>query len=156
MVVFTDSDWAGDKESRRSITGFIVFLMGCPVLWRSRQQKSVSLSSAEAEYYALSEAASEIKFLVQLLMTMGIQVKLPVVVRVDNVEAIFMSENINTASKSKHIDLRAKFVREMVNDGFLKVVFVKSAENLADPFTKNLSGDVYEGQTPEYMVDRPA
>ena len=62
LLVYTDLDWAGNRDSRKSFTGFILFLMGFPVLWRSKQQSSVSLSSAEAEYYALSEAAKEIKF----------------------------------------------------------------------------------------------
>jgi hypothetical protein len=83
MTVFTDSDWAGDKEGRGSITGYIVFLIGAPILWKSKPQKSVSLSSSEAEYYALSEAAKEIKFVVQILLSKGIPVKIPVIVRVD-------------------------------------------------------------------------
>ena len=59
MTVYTDSDWAGDKTSRRSISGYVIFLMGCPIIWKSKQQVSVTLSSTEAEYVALSEAAKE-------------------------------------------------------------------------------------------------
>ena len=80
IVVYTDSDWAGDKETRISVTGFIVFLLAVPILWKSKAQRSVSLSSSEAEYFALSEAAKEIKFVAHILITMGIPVRLPIVV----------------------------------------------------------------------------
>ena len=72
LVVYTDSDWAGDMDTRRSVTGFILFLLGVPILWKSRAQKSVSLSSSEAEYYGCSEAAKEIKYITQVLQDMGI------------------------------------------------------------------------------------
>ena len=55
LVSFSDSDWAGDKDNRRSINGFIIFLCGVPIVWRSKQQKTVALSSSEAEFVAISE-----------------------------------------------------------------------------------------------------
>jgi hypothetical protein len=68
MTMYNDSDWAGDRESRRSTSGYIIFLMDWPVLWKSKQQVSVALPSSEAEYVALSEAAKEIKFISQALV----------------------------------------------------------------------------------------
>ena len=84
VIVYSDSDWAGDRDTRKSITGYIVFVLGCPVVWKSRQQPVISLSLSEAEYYALSEAAKEIAFVYQLMSTMGIETELPIVARVDN------------------------------------------------------------------------
>ena len=60
MVAYTDSDWAGDKEDRRSVSGYVVFLLGVPILWKSKSQKSVTLSSSEAEYFAMSEAVKDV------------------------------------------------------------------------------------------------
>ena len=60
LKVYTDSDWAGDKNNRRNDSGYVLFLKGVPILWKSKLQKSVSLSSSEAEYYALSEAARKL------------------------------------------------------------------------------------------------
>jgi hypothetical protein len=154
IVVYTDSDWAGDKETRISVTGFIVFILGVPILWKSKGQRSVSLSSSEAEYFALSEAAKEIKFVTQILLTMGIPVRLPVVVRVDNVGAIFMSENVSASSRTKHIDIRYHFVREFVEDKFIKIIFVRTAENTSDGFTKNVSGDIYDKHCKEFIAER--
>ena len=94
LIVYSDSDWAGDKENRMSITGYIIFVHGVPITWKSRQQKSLEMSSSEAEYYALTEAAKEVKFVVQILITMGVNVVLPVIVRVDNIGAIWMAETL--------------------------------------------------------------
>jgi hypothetical protein len=154
IVVYTDSDWAGDKDTRISVTGFIVFMLSVPILWKSKGQRSVALSSSEAEYYALSEAAKDIRFVAQILLTMGIPVRLPIVVRVDNVGAIFMSENVSASSRTKHIDIRYNFVREFVADKFIKIIFVRTEENISDVFTKNVSGDIYEKHCKEFIADR--
>ena len=154
LRIYSDSDWAGDKDNRKSITGFIVFLLGAPILWRSKAQASVALSSTEAEFSALSEAAKEIKFLGQVLSSMGIPVKLPVIVRVDNVGAIFMSENVSTSSRTKHTDTRYHFVREFVEEGFVKIIFVRSEDNTSDPFTKNTPGSIYDKHTAEFVAQK--
>jgi hypothetical protein len=114
MVIYTDSDWAGDKDNRHSVTGYIMYLMNFPILWKSRLQKIVDLSSTEAEYYALSEAAKEIKFLLQVMESIGIEVELPVIDNVNNVGATFLAEN---ASARNH------FVCEYVEDGAIRLYF---------------------------------
>jgi hypothetical protein len=147
LVMFTDSDHAGDKETRISVTGFILYLCGVAISWKSKGQKSVTLSSSESEFVACSEGAKDIKFVVQVLMSMGIPVKLPVIVRVDNVGAIFMAENVTTSARTRHVDVRYHFVREFVEDGFIKIIFVRSEENTADIFTKNVTGALYDIHT---------
>jgi hypothetical protein len=154
IVVYTDSDWAGDKETRISVTGFIIFMLGVPILWKSRGQRSVALSSSEAEYFALSESAKDLKFVAQILITMGIPVRLPIIVRVDNVGAIFMSENVSASSRTKHIDIRYHFVREFVEDKFIKIIFVRTDDNVSDGFTKNVSGDIYDRHCKEFIAER--
>ena len=124
VTVFSDSDYAGDAKMRVSVTGFCIFLLGVPISWQSKGQRSVTLSSSEAEYVALSEAAKEVKFVAQVMMSMGIPVKSPIIVRVDNVGAIFMSENVTTSPRTKHVDIRYHFVREYVEDGFIEIIFV--------------------------------
>ena len=134
-----------------SVTGFVIFLLGCAITWKSKQQASVSLSSAESEYYALSEAAREIKFVVQLLEAMHVKVKKPVTCRIDNIGAMFMAENITTSQRSKHIDIRARFVTKMIDDQELEIIFVKSEENLADGFTKNVNEKIYNEHVGVFM-----
>ena len=136
LTMYTDSDYAGDKETRISVTGYILFFMGIPIIWKSKSQKSVTLSSSEAEYVALSEAAKDIKFVYQLLNSIGIEIELPIVVRVDNVGAIFMSENASTSGCTKHIDIRYRFVNEMVIDGILKNCFCQNERKCGGYFYK--------------------
>ena len=112
------------------------------------------MSSSEAEYYALSEAAKEIKFVVQILESIGIKVQMPIVVCVDNVGAIFMSENVSATSRTKHVDARYHYVREFVEDGFIKIVFVKSKENKSDIFTKNVTQDIYSLHVTNYVISK--
>ena len=156
LVCFSDSDYAGDPESRRSVSGFILYVKGVPISWRSKAQRSVTLSSSEAEWVALSEAVKEIMFVVQLLESMKIKVKLPVTVRVDNVGAIFMSKNISTSSRTKHVDIRTKYVNEYVEDGIIKIIFVQSSDNDSDIMTKNVSGDLLEKHAEKLIVDKRA
>ncbi len=147
MTIFCDSDYARDSDTRISVTGYCIFLMAVLISWRSHGQCSVTLSSSEAEFVALSEAAKEIKFIVQVLLSISIPVKLPVIVRIDNIGAIFLAENVMTSQQTKHIDIRYHFVREFVENGFIKIIFVRTADNTADIFTKNVTGDLHDKHT---------
>ena len=118
-------------------------MRGVPICWRSKAQKTITLSSAEAEWIALSEATKEIIFVLQLFEEMKIKIELPIVVNVDNMGAIFMSKNINTSSRSKHIDVRTKYVNEYVEDGKLKIIYVKTEDNDSDLYTKNLGSELH-------------
>jgi len=154
LIVYSDSDWAGDKDTRKSVTGFLIFLNGVLIVWRSKSQKAVALSSLEAELCACAEAAKESKFIVQLMLTMGLPVILPVVVRVDNVGAIFLAENASSSARTRHIDARHEFMREMTEDSFLKIAFVKSEENKSDGHTKNLSQEEHDRHAGECAVGK--
>jgi hypothetical protein len=93
-----------------------LFVIGVPLLWRSKAGKGVTMSSTEAEYVAMSEAAREVKFVVQLLLDLDIPVRLPVTIYCDNVGAIFLSGNATISVRTRHISTRAHFVREMILD----------------------------------------
>jgi hypothetical protein len=114
LVSYSDNYWAGNPKTRISVTGFIIYLLGAPICWRSKGQKGVTLSSSEAEYVAMLEAVKTICFIYFLLKGMGIDVKLPIVVRCDNVGAIFMAENSSSGIRKRHIDTRYHFAREHV------------------------------------------
>ena len=137
LKTLRDSDFASDKETRIIVFGYIIYICGIPIAWSSKGMKSVVLSTTEAEYMALSEVVKELKFIVQLLQTMNIEVELPITVYVDNVGAIWLSNNHTTSDRTKHIDIRTSFVKEYQEDGKIIIKFVKSEENEADIFTKN-------------------
>ena len=151
LEVFCDSDFAGDKETRISVAGYIMYLCGVPISWRSKAMKSVTLSSSEAEYVSLSEAAKEVKFISQVIESMGIEVQKPIVIKVDNVGAIFMAGNVSTSPRTKHVDVRYRYVTEFIEDGLIKIQFVRTRDNESDGFTKNLIGELYDKHKAKFI-----
>jgi len=143
VKAYSDPDWATDPETRTSISGFVLYLCGAPISWKSKSQKGVTMSSTEAEFVALSETAKEVKFVYQVLTTMGVQVRTPMIVHVDNIGAIFMSKTVAILQRTKHVDIRYRFVNEMVDEGFIEVIFVRTDKNDSDMFTKNLGGELH-------------
>ena len=148
LTCYSDSDWAGDKDSRKSVTGWAIFLCRCLVSWGSRGQKTVSLSSSEAEYVALTEVSKEVLFVRSILSFLDKDsVEYPIVIHCDNVGAIFLSNN-SESRRTKYLDTKYHFVRHYVENGVIKVVFVTTETNLADPFTKNVNEKEYEKRLP--------
>ena len=137
LVALSDSDFANDKETRISVYGYIVYFCGVPIAWKSKSMKSVVLSTTEAEYVVVSEGVKEIKYLYQLLRSMEIKVPLPIKIRVDNVGAFWLANNSGVSERTKHVDIRAHFVRSYVMDEVVTIDFVKSPENTSDIMTKN-------------------
>ena len=131
----------------------MVYFCGAPVATKSKSGRSVTLSSTEAEYFAVSEVAKEILFIKQLLDSIGIKVQLPIIVRVDNVGAIFLGNNFSVGQRTKHIDMRTHFVREYIEDDILKLVFVRSEDNDSDIFTKNTTEDLFLKHSNKMMGD---
>jgi hypothetical protein len=144
LQVFCDSDWSGNSKARISVTGFILYLMNVPVCLQSKSQKGVTLSSIEAEYVAMSEALKGVKFFYYFLCDIGIEVDLPIIVKMDNVGAMFMAQNISSGVRTRHVNTRYHFVRENLEEGIIKIEFVKSVENDSDIFTKNVTQEIYK------------
>jgi hypothetical protein len=103
LKIFGDSNWAGDPETRVSVTGLIICLLSVPICWRFKSQKGVTLLSTEAKYVAISEAVKELKFIYFLLSDLHIKVNFPIVVKTDNIGVIFTSENASTGFRTRHI-----------------------------------------------------
>ena len=141
---YSNSDFAGNKNGRKSVTGMVILVSEVPISWKSKGQATVTLSSTEAEYVALCDVVREVKFITQVLISLNIEFKKPINVYVDNIGAIFLTENRNSGEKTKHIDVKYHYIREQIDEGLIQVRFVKSQENLADLFTKNLKGETYK------------
>ena len=105
-IGFSDADWAGDAEGRKSTSGYIFCIAGGPVSWRSKKQESVALSTAEAEYVALSSAAQECVWIKRLNFELANISNGPSVIMEDNQSCIAMSKNPQYHGKSKHIDIK--------------------------------------------------
>ena len=143
LEALSDSDFASDKETRKSVYGYIIYFCGIPSVGRSKGMKILVLSTTEAEYMALSEVVKELKLIVQLLQTWNIEVELPITVHVNNAGAIWLSNNHTTSARTKHIDIITSFVKEYQEDGKIIIKFVKSEENEVDIFTKNTTNGIF-------------
>ncbi|KAM1306524.1 hypothetical protein ACFX2H_008899 [Malus domestica] len=136
IQAFSNADWAGDPNDRRSTTGMVVFLGANPISWSSKKQQTVSRSSTEAEYRAMSTTTAEIDWILQLLSFLQVHIPSSPVLFCDNLSAIALSFNPVQHQKTKHIDVDVHFVRERIAQKQLAVQFVSSREQFADIFTK--------------------
>lgn len=143
LIGFSDADWAGDQDDRRSTTGNVFLLNGGAMSWLSKKQATVSLSTAEAEYVALSQAAQESTWLKRLLTDLGMSDG-PTVILEDNQGAIAIVKNPVNHSRMKHIDIHYHYIRECVKNGQIQVQYCPTVDMKADILTKPLTRQRFE------------
>lgn len=114
LVAYSDADWAGCPDTRRSTSGFCVFLGDCLISWSSKRQTTVSRSSTEAEYRGVANAVAECTWVRQLLSELDCPSHKATIIFCDNVSACYMSTNPVHHRRTKHIELDVHFVREKV------------------------------------------
>ena len=149
-----DSDWASDKNDRKSIGGYLITIGNCLVDWQSKKQGTIALSSTEAEYMAYSDAGSSIKYLLMLITEVVGSCPRPAILYEDNTGAIHLVNNDHIGKRTKHIDIKYRFVNALVKEGQLKAEFIRSEDNAADIMTKHVveklfvkhATNIYEGK----------
>ncbi|GMF51959.1 unnamed protein product [Phytophthora fragariaefolia] len=149
LVAYSDADWAGNRDDRRSVSDMMIMMCGAPVVWRSTFQKTVALSSTEAEYMPLSECVKEVVWMRLLLENLGSEQTGGTLVYVDNQGAMALAKNVGYQSRTKLIDIRYHFIREKVATGEVQLKYVESMNQLADFLTKGLST-----KTLRYLLER--
>ncbi|XP_022011633.1 uncharacterized mitochondrial protein AtMg00810-like [Helianthus annuus] len=137
---FVDSDWAKCLTSRKSVTGFSIFLGSSVVSWKSKKQSVVARSTAEAEYRAMCSACCEVMWILNLLKELCVESTLPVKLFCDSQSAISIAFNPVFHERTKHFELDLHFLREKISAGIVIPEKVSSDEQLADLFTKGLNG----------------
>lgn len=138
ITAYSDADWGSCPDTRRSTSGYCVFLGSLLVSWSSKRQNTTSRSSAEAEYRAVANAVAETFWLRQLLCDLELAPKRETLVVCDNVSAVYLSTNPVHHQRTKHIEIDIHFVRDQVALGLVRVLHVPSRFEFADIFTKGL------------------
>ena len=132
-----DASYAPEMETCKSVTGYIVYLNEAPIDWKSKGQRHVTLSSCESEYVAMSEVVRVVLEAKQILECLGFEVETPIKIYIDNVAAIHVARNNFGRTTTRHVNVRYHFVRELVADGVIEVMFIRTKENPSDILTKN-------------------
>lgn len=134
-IGYTDADYAGDIDTRRSTTGYAFIMNGGAISWQSKRQPTVAVSTTEAEYMAAAHAIKEALWLRQLLSDLNLDAS-TIVIKADNQSAIKIIKNPVTSARSKHIDVIYHFARERVARKEVKIEYVRTDEMIADALTK--------------------
>ena len=151
LVTYCDASWASDPETRRSWTGYSIFLNQAPIIWRAKKQTCIAVSPMEAEFIAASEAAKDTKYLnstiTYLIKSLDLEDS-PILIQkplmfCDNTATVQYCKHQAENVKNRHIDLKYKFVRELIENDHLDVKHVSTNENLADLLTKGLNKEVF-------------
>ena len=140
MSCWSDADWAGNKEDRRSTSGFCIRFGGSPIAWKCSKQTCVSLSTMEAEFVAVALCAREVIWIRMLLSELTGKCK-TFNIFCDNQAAINFVRNHVISSRSKHIDIRNHFVRDLMSQQVIDINYISTNENAADLLTKPLTKD---------------
>ena len=139
VKAYSDSDWAKCPVTRRSVSGYCVFVNDNLVSWKSKKQNTLSRSSAEAEYRSMASVVCEVMWVLKILSDLGVHDNsLPVDLYCDNKSAIQIAANPVMHEKTKHFYIDVHLVREKVTSGLIRTVHIGSKEQTADVLTKAL------------------
>lgn len=141
---YTDADFAGDVQTKRSTTGYIILFANSPIHWKSQRQKHVTLSSTEAEYVALCTTSKELIWLRRIGLELGIIGQDPISLKCDNQSAIKIAQSERITQRTRHLNAQEAYVRERIINGELKVQYVRANEQIADFLTKAISTEKFK------------
>ncbi|XP_065085933.1 uncharacterized protein LOC135707939 [Ochlerotatus camptorhynchus] len=132
LEAYADADWGNDPNDRRSVSGFVIKLCGSVVAWTTKKQSSVALSTTEAELMALCLTSCELAWMAKLLSSIGCAMNEPINIFEDNQPCIAIIVEPGKQKRLKHVDIQHFFVRELVEDGKLRIVYLPTEQQIAD------------------------
>ena len=138
VVAYSDADWAGDISSRKSTSGCVLYHCGNPVLWYTRKQNCVALSTAESEYIVCATAAVDTVYSQRIVKDLKCDSLIPLIYT-DNQSAINMWESYENSRRSHHIDIKYHFIKDLVHKNVIKLGYTPTNDNVGDIFTKALN-----------------
>ncbi|KAI3450100.1 hypothetical protein Pfo_006765, partial [Paulownia fortunei] len=144
VEVYTDADWAGSVEDRKSTSGYCTFVWGNLVTWRSKKQTVVAKSSAEAEFRSMTNGICEAIWIERLLEELKIDRSYPMRLYCDNKSAISIAYNPVHHDRNKHVEIDRHFIKEKLESGIINAIYVPTGQQTADLFTKGLLRHTFE------------
>ncbi|CAL1383544.1 unnamed protein product [Linum trigynum] len=139
LTAYADANYAGCLDTRRSTSGWCVQFGNSFVSWRCKKQDRVAKSSTEAEYRSMSEVASELVWLRRFFAEFGLDCRVPIRLYAYNTSAIRIATNLVLHDLTKHIEVHVHYIRQLVNDGVIELVYITSEDQTADLLTKALA-----------------
>ena len=143
LMGFTDSDYAGDQDDRKSTSGYVFMLGTGAVSWSSKKQPIVTLSTTEAEFVAAASCACQAIWLRRILEEIQFKQQGATSIYCDNSSTIKLSRNPVLYGRSKHIDVKYHFLRDLAKDEVINLIFCRSEDQVADIFTKPLKTPLF-------------
>ena len=143
LMGYTDSDMAGDVDTRKSTSGYLITLSGGAVAWQSRLQRCVALSTTEAEFIAKTEACKELLWMKTFVQELGFKQE-KYTLYCDSQSAIYLGKNSTFHSRSKHINVRYHWIRDVLSSRLIELRKIHTDDNDADMFTKVLPKEKLE------------
>jgi hypothetical protein len=147
----SDSDFAKEPDTRKSVSGNSTFLCGAPVIQRSSMQNIVALSVTEAELFASTSNAQDMMYVKRFLESIRLRLHLPMLLVVDNKGAVDLVNNFRVGGRTRHIETRQYYLRELKEQGVISVIWKAGSENSSDMYTKNLGRREFEKHAEEYV-----
>ena len=138
-------------EDRKSVTGYSTYLNDAPIFNKSKTQNSVTLSVSEAELIAAVECAQTMLFVRQILNSVGLSVEKPMVLEIDCKGTVDLNNNWTVGGRTRHISVKHFFLRDLKESGDFSIVWLPSAQNTSDIFTKNLDGPTFTKHAGTYV-----
>ena len=151
LTTYTDADFAGELEERRSTIGYIVYLNSIPISWCSQRIKCTTTSTFETECIAISEACKEISYLIGLVKSFGIEVEIPTTVYNDNISAAYTASGEASMPKARHSQIRFCHIRGFIRAGIIRILHTRTEEMVADIFTKYLPRQLHYNLSSHFM-----
>jgi hypothetical protein len=137
LIGWVGSDFGSDPDTRNSMTGYLMSLNDDAISWRSSRQGGVTLNSSEVEFVTASQTDQEVVYLRELLKGFGHPQKKPKEIWEDNASCIMMSENPTNRDRSRHVDVKVHYLRDLVHDDHVKLVKSSGTQTVSDTLTKS-------------------